>query len=93
MEALVFKNEKGWGLRGAVSVARKVSTNAPSSSATEGHRWRMSLDIDFLLPSFYCDSFEEALALLQRDDKGNRRYTFAELMMRLSAQESGFCSA
>lgn len=24
----------------------------------------------------------EALALLQRDDKGNRRYTFAELMMR-----------
>lgn len=28
---------------------------------------------------------QEALALLQRDDKGNRRYTFAELMMRLLA--------
>ena len=25
---------------------------------------------------------KEALALLQRDDKGHRRYTFAELMMR-----------
>ena len=28
---------------------------------------------------------QEALALLQRDDKGHRRYTFAELMMRYLA--------
>ena len=33
---------------------------------------------------------KEALALLQRDDKGHRRYTFAELMMRFLVKIVGY---
>ena len=38
------------------------------------------------LPALLCVS-KEALALLQTDSKGHRRYTFAELMMRARVHE------